>query len=201
MVFWGLAGGFGVLCAATCSSGDVLALLAGFWTVTRQKKGYFNSLNMLHLMSLTQALAQEATIWMQHWSHICQFDTDMLSGCCSFPGCWARPAPKMLPAEERTQKRPGTTTTEQLHAWHSGQALQLMAGRLKGWAKTFSCPCILPTSWFSLCSLGKKPAMDRWWLWTGRLCVWPQGCDHGSCWETPPPVQNLALIWHEPKSR
>lgn len=26
------------------------------------KKGYFNSLNMLHLMSLTQALAQEATI-------------------------------------------------------------------------------------------------------------------------------------------
>lgn len=67
---------------------------------------------------------------------------------------------------------------------------------LKGWAKTFSCPCTLPTSWFSLCSLGKKPAMGRWWLWTGRLCVWPQGCDHGSCWGRHP-LQFKTWLWFD----
>lgn len=60
---------------------------------------------MEHTISLTSALAQEAAIWMQSWSHISQFDTDMLSGCCSLPRYEARPAPKILHAEHTETPR------------------------------------------------------------------------------------------------
>lgn len=61
---------------------------------TRAKNDYLNCSNTEYLFPLRQALEQEATFWMQCWSHICPFSTDMLSRCCSFCVSWARLVPK-----------------------------------------------------------------------------------------------------------
>lgn len=155
--------------------------LRGVFHYEQSRKDYVNCLNMEHIISLTRALAQEAAIWMQRWSHISQFDTDMLSGCCSFPRYEARPAPKILHAEHTEMPRNSNCWGAPHMALRAGVAVEYLGAR----GVSYNFPISEQYSlWFlhllllSSSCLGKKPTTGRGWLWAGRPCVWPRGCDH-----------------------